>query len=137
MLAWQIKFTWSCIHFSLCPFLKIMIWTIVFMPHVWKVSFSYFSLLFFTAKCIVLHVMCNKLQYICCNKCSFLNLNVSFYTGVQLTDNVMTVSGAQQSNSAIHTHVTILPQTSLLSRSPHNTEQSSLCYAVGLCWLST
>ena len=48
----------------------------------------------------------------------------------------MTVSGAQQSNSAIHTHATILPQTSVLSRLPHNTEQSSLCYAVGLCWLS-
>jgi len=32
--------------------------------------------------------------------------------------------------------VSILPQTPLPSRLPHNIEQSSLCYRVGPCWLS-
>ena len=34
-------------------------------------------------------------------------------------------------NSAIHTHVSILPQTPLQSRLPHNTGHSSTCYTVG------
>ena len=40
-------------------------------------------------------------------------------------DNIVIVSGAQQSDSAIHIHVSILPQTPLPSRLPHNIEQSS------------
>ena len=35
-----------------------------------------------------------------------------------------------------HIHGSILPQTPLPSRLAHNTEQSSLCYTVGPCWLS-
>ena len=46
------------------------------------------------------------------------------------------VSGGQQRDSAILTHVSILPQTPLPSRLPHNIEQSSLCYTVGPYWLS-
>ena len=46
------------------------------------------------------------------------------------------VSGARQRDSAIHTHVSILLQTPVPSRLPHNSEQSSLCYTVGPCWLS-
>ena len=46
------------------------------------------------------------------------------------------VLGAQQRDSAIYTHVSILLQTPLPSRLPHHTEQSSLCYTVGPCWLS-
>ena len=34
-------------------------------------------------------------------------------------------------------HVSILSQTPLPSRLLHNIEQSSLCYIVGPCWLST
>ena len=47
------------------------------------------------------------------------------------------VPGAQQSNSAIHTHVSIFPQTPLPSSLPHSIEQSSLCYTIGPCWIST
>ena len=47
----------------------------------------------------------------------------------------MIVSGGQR-DSAVHTHVSILPQIPLPSRLPHNTEQSSLCNTVGPCWLS-
>ena len=36
-----------------------------------------------------------------------------------------------------HIHVSILPQTSLPSRLPHNIEHSCMCYTVGHCWLST
>ena len=39
-------------------------------------------------------------------------------------------SGEQQRDSVIHIHVSILPQTPLLSRLPHNIELSSLCYTV-------
>ena len=53
-----------------------------------------------------------------------------------LTNGVVIVSGEQGRDSAIHIHVSFLPQTPLPSRLPHNIEQSSLCYIVGLCWLS-
>ena len=46
------------------------------------------------------------------------------------------VSGGQQRDSAIHIHVSILPQTPLPSRLPHSTEQSFLSCTVGHCWLS-
>ena len=39
----------------------------------------------------------------------------------------MIVSGGLQRDSAIYIHVSILPQTCLPSRLPHNIEQSSLC----------
>ena len=38
----------------------------------------------------------------------FLNFNFLFYTGAQPLNNVETVSGGQQGNSAIHIHVPIL-----------------------------
>ena len=46
----------------------------------------------------------------------------------QLTNNVVTVSGEQQRDSAIHIHISILPQTPLPFRMPHNLEHSSMCY---------
>ena len=58
------------------------------------------------------------------------------HTHTLLINNVVTVSGGQQRNSAICIHVSILPQTPLPSRLPHNIEQSSLCYRVGPCQLS-
>ena len=48
----------------------------------------------------------------------------------------MTVSGEQGRVSAIHIHVSILPQTPLPTGLPHNIEQSSVYYIVGPCWLS-
>ena len=59
-----------------------------------------------------------------------------FYIGVWLINNVVIVLSAQQRDSAIHIHVSILPQTPLPSRLPHDIEQSSLSYTVGPCWLS-
>ena len=53
----------------------------------------------------------------------------------RLTNNIVIVSGEQWRDSAIHIHVSILPQTPLPSRLPH-IEQSSLCDTVGPCWLS-
>ena len=50
--------------------------------------------------------------------------------------NVVIVSGEQGRDSAIHIHVSILPQTPLPCRLPHNTEQSSVYYMVGPHWLS-
>ena len=47
----------------------------------------------------------------------------------------MTISDGQQRDSAIHIHVSILPQTPLPSGLPHNIEQSSLCCTAGP-WLS-
>ena len=48
----------------------------------------------------------------------------------------MLVSGVQQGDSVIHIHVSILFQILFPFRLLHNTEQSSLCYTVGPCWLS-
>ena len=47
------------------------------------------------------------------------------------------VSGGEQRNSAIHVHVSSLPQTPLPARLLRYTEQSSCRYAVGPCWLSS
>ena len=54
----------------------------------------------------------------------------------QLTNNVVRVSGRQKKDSAIHIHVSILPQTPLPPRLPNNIKQSSLCYTVAPCWLT-
>ena len=51
-------------------------------------------------------------------------------------NSVVIVSGGQWRESAIHIHVSILPQTPLPSRLPHNIEQSSLCYTVSPYLLS-
>ena len=47
--------------------------------------------------------------------------------GVQPINNAVIISGEQWRDSARHTHVSMLLQTRLPSRLPHNTEQSSLC----------
>ena len=60
-----------------------------------------------------------------------------FCIGILLINNFVIVSCGQQRDSAIHMHVSILPQTPLPSRLPHNLEQSSLCYTIGPCWLHT
>ena len=52
-------------------------------------------------------------------------------------NNVVIVSGEEQRDSALHGQVSILPQTPLPSRLPHNIEQSCLCYTVGPFWLAT
>ena len=46
----------------------------------------------------------------------------------------MLVSGVQQNDSVIH--ISILFQISFPFRLLQSTERSSLCYTVGLCWLS-
>ena len=52
-------------------------------------------------------------------------LNFLFHVGVEPMNSVI-VSGGQHRDSAIHTHVSVLPQTPLPSRLPHNIEQSSM-----------
>ena len=53
-----------------------------------------------------------------------------------LINNAVIVTGEQPKDSVIHMHVSVLPQTPVPSRLPHNIEQSSLCYTIGPCWLS-
>ena len=65
-----------------------------------------------------------------------LKKNFLFYIAVNSVNSVVILSSVQQSNSATHIHESILPQTPLPSRLPHNIEQSSLCYAVSPCQLS-
>ena len=50
--------------------------------------------------------------------------------------NNVIISGEQQRDSDVHTHVSIVLQTPLPSRLPHNIEQSSLRRTVSPCWLS-
>ena len=54
-------------------------------------------------------------------------LNFVFYIGVSLINNVVLVSGVQQSDSVIHTHVSILFQILFPFRLLQNIERSSLC----------
>ena len=60
--------------------------------------------------------------------------NFLFYIGLQSINHIVIISGTQQSNSAIHVHVSIFPQI-FLPRLPCNTEQRSLCYRLGPCLL--
>ena len=53
-----------------------------------------------------------------------------------MINNVVIVSDGQQSDSVIHTHVSILFHMLFPFRLLHNIEQSSLCYTVSPCWLS-
>ena len=61
--------------------------------------------------------------------------NFLFSTGVQLINNVAFVSGVQQSDSVIHTHVSIF-QILFPFRLLYNIEESSRCYTGDPCWLS-
>ena len=76
------------------------------------------------------------LQVLLVPNISFFSFNILFYIGVQLVNNVVLVSGVQQSDSVIHTHVPILFQILFPIRLLQNIEQGSLCYTVGPCWLS-
>ena len=69
-----------------------------------------------------------------CSECG-LFLNFLFYIGVELINNVVLASGLQQSDSAIHIHLSILLQILFPCRLLKNIEQSSLCYTVGPCCL--
>ena len=51
-------------------------------------------------------------------------------------NNVVIVSGVQQSDSVVHIHVSIFFQILFPFTLLQNIEQSSLCYTVGPCWLS-
>ena len=55
----------------------------------------------------------------------FFNFQFLFCIEIEQINNVIDLGG-QQRDSAIHIHVSILPQTPFLSRLPHNIEQSSL-----------
>ena len=59
--------------------------------------------------------------------------NFLFCIGVYPINNAVIVSDEQQRDSTIHTNVSIVPQTPLTSRLPHNIELSSMCYTVGPC----
>ena len=61
----------------------------------------------------------------------FIFFNFLFCIGVWPINNVVIVSDELQRDSAIHIHVSILPQSPLPSRLPHNFERSFLCYTVG------
>ena len=52
-------------------------------------------------------------------------------------NNVVLISGTQQSDSVIHTCVSILFQSLFPFRLLQNIEQRSLRYTGGPCWLST
>ena len=53
-----------------------------------------------------------------------------------MINNVVIVSGVQQSDSVIHIHVSILFQILFPFRLLHHIGQNSLCYTVGPCCLS-
>ena len=53
-----------------------------------------------------------------------------------MINNIVLVSGVQQSDLIIHIHVSILFQIIFPFRLLQNIEQRSLCCTVGPCWLS-
>ena len=63
-------------------------------------------------------------------------LFLTFHFRVQLINSALMISGGQQRDSAKYIHVSILPETPLPPRLPHNLKQNSLSYTEGLCWLS-
>ena len=65
-----------------------------------------------------------------------LFLKFLFYIEIELINNVVLVSGVQQSDSIIHVHVSALFSFRLLSIE-QSIEQCSLCCTAGPCWVST
>ena len=59
----------------------------------------------------------------------YLFFNFHFYIGAQFLNNVVLISGVQQSDSVIHIHLSILFQILFLFRLLHRIEQSSLLCA--------
>ena len=59
----------------------------------------------------------------------FFNTKSILYWGIT-NNNVVVVSDEQQSDSAIHIHVLIIPQIPLPSRLAHNIEQSSRVFLI-------
>ena len=53
-----------------------------------------------------------------------------------MINNVVIVSGVQQSDSVIHIRISILLKILFPFKLLYNIEQTSLCYTVGPCWLS-
>ena len=64
------------------------------------------------------------------------HLQLLFYIGIQLINNIVLISNIQQSDSVIHVHASVLFQILFPVRLLQNIEQSSLCYTIGPCWLS-
>ena len=91
---------------------------------------KHFSFFFFA-----IYIMITGYYSFYTTKFFFLFFNFLFYIGVELINNVVLVSGVQQSDSVIHVHVSILFQILFPIRLLHNIEQSSLCYTLGPCWL--
>ena len=69
----------------------------------------------------------NYLHFFTPHSVLFFFLNFLFYIGEQLINNVVLVSGAQQSESVIHIHVPTLFQILF----PYRSLQSSLCCTAG------
>jgi len=61
----------------------------------------------------------------------FIFLNFYFFIEVYLINNAVIISRGHRRDSAVHIHISILPQTPLPSRLSQNIEQSSLCSTVG------
>ena len=66
----------------------------------------------------------------------FFFLTFYFVLGDSQLTSKLIVLREQRRESAIHIHMSILPQSPLPSRLPHTIEQSSLCSTVGPSWLS-
>ena len=86
-----------------------------YFAHLGKVEMSFSCMNIFPSVCI-----CVQMQSLF----SFKNF-LKFYIGVQLINYVVIVSGGQQRDSAMHIHVSILPQTSFPSKLPHTIKQNS------------
>ena len=76
-----------------------------------------------------------SLILIFCSMCYTLCPLILFFIDVQLIYNVVFISGVQQSDSVVHTFISVF-QIPSPYRLLQNTEQSSLGYTGGPCWLS-
>ena len=88
----------------------------------------------------ILYVLLNIWLIFHCMNISLYNMIILSFTfcfiEVQLINNVVLVSGVQQSDSVVQIHVSILFQILFPLGLLHNFEQSSLYCAEGPCWLS-
>ena len=90
----------------------------------------------FLYKCVTIYMYIN-VSIVSCLLYPFFKGNMYFFNFYFILEinNVVLVSGVQQSDSVIHIHVSILFQILFPFRLLQNIEQSSLCYTVGHCWL--
>ena len=94
---------------------------------------NFIRMIYCTFTCVMLLLLFNMNIFM---YFQFLFLLKNFYFILELINSAVLVSGVQQGDSVIHIHIFTLFRILFPFSLLQNIEQNSLCYTVGLCWLT-